>query len=77
MIVNGIDLDALQSQVGTYPVRKIVPGRVMHVDGDFLAYQCSYEKPDEPKTPDEIFHGTEVILDRLKNALVPSTTKST
>lgn len=68
MIVNGVDLDGLPGQTSPLPERATVAGRVLHVDGDFLAYHCSYEKPDEPKTPEEIFHGTEVILDKLKKA---------
>lgn len=68
MKINGIDLDGLAAQTGTLPNRAVVPGRVVHVDGDFLAYHCSYEKPDEPKTLDEIFHNIETSLETLKGA---------
>lgn len=68
MIVNGIDLSGLAAQTGSLPARAVVPGRTVHVDGDFLAYHCSYEKQDEPKSPDEIFHNVEVELDKIKGA---------
>lgn len=66
MIVNGLDLGKLVDlpQVKEYP--KVVPGRVVHIDADFLAYQCSYEKPDEPKTLDDMQHNVVSIIDTLK-----------
>lgn len=65
MIVNGLDLGKLVElpQVRAYPAT--VKGRVCHVDGDFLAYQCSYEKPDEPKEFDDMKHNVKTIVDTL------------
>lgn len=68
MVINGVDLDGLAAQTGTLPTRAVVPGRVVHVDGDFLAYHCSYEKDDEPKTPGEILHNVETSLNTLMGA---------
>ncbi len=66
MIVNGLDLGKLVElpQVREYP--KTVKGRVVHIDGDFLAYQCSYEKPDEPKELEDMKHNVRTIVDELK-----------
>ena len=65
-IAFGIDLDGLaaHAQVKSYP--KVVPGRVVHVDGDFLAYQCSYEKEGDPKTFEDMCHNLEEALGILK-----------
>lgn len=65
MIVNGLDLGKLVDlpQVRQYPAT--VPGRVCHVDGDFLAYQCSYEKPEEPKEFDDMKHNVKTIVETL------------
>lgn len=66
MIVNGLDLGKLVElpQVQDYP--KTVKGRVVQIDGDFLAYQCSYEKPDEPKELEDMKHNVRTIVDELK-----------
>lgn len=56
MILNGIDLDGLASQVSAIEVPEPVQGRVAHIDADFLAYQCSYEHADEIKDWEDMKH---------------------
>ena len=65
-LINGIDLDGLasHSQVKEYP--PVVKGRTVHVDGDFLAYQCSWEPVDDPKTLDDIKNNVAEALAVLK-----------
>lgn len=56
-------LDGLSDE-RAYP--SLVPGRTLHVDADFVAYQISYEKKDDPKTLDEMQHNAEVIIDNMR-----------
>lgn len=49
---------------GSYP--DIVPGRTVHIDADFVAYHISYEKPDDPKTIDDMQHNAEVIIEHIR-----------
>lgn len=44
MIINGIDLSGLSHPKQDAPptIAKLVPGRVVHIDADFLAYMVSY-----------------------------------
>lgn len=44
MIVNGIDLSQVKETHTGPKVPAKVPGRVLHIDADFLAYMMSYEK---------------------------------
>lgn len=48
MEINGINLDGLAHDATKIEFPDEVPGRVVHIDADFLAYQCSYER--EPGT---------------------------
>lgn len=49
MLINGIDLDGLAHEApAKIEIPEMVPGRVCHIDADFLAYQVSYERVDEP-----------------------------
>lgn len=43
-----------------------VPGRYVQIDADFLAYMCSYEKEDEPKTFEEITHNTDEMIQHIR-----------
>lgn len=67
MLINGIDLDGLADHAPTlieFP--KMVPGRTIHIDADFLAYQCSSEGKGE-KTWDDMQHNAAVAVETLKN----------
>jgi len=62
LIVGGVnlaDLDAHDER--TYPDQ--VPGRVLHIDADFLAYQVS---ADGDKTFDEMKHNADVSVETLR-----------
>lgn len=48
----------------TYP--DVIPGRTVHIDADFVAYHISYEKPDDPKTIDDMQHNAEVIIENIR-----------
>lgn len=59
MIINGIDLSGLAHEAPKIDIPDPVQGRVVHIDADFLAYQVSYERPDDPKTFDDMKHNAE------------------
>lgn len=65
-LLNGIDLDGLCEDVQTIEFPPIVPGRTVHIDADFLAYQTSYEKEGEPKTLEEIQHNCEMAAETIR-----------
>lgn len=66
-IAFGIDLDGLAAHAAIKPTfPKPVKGRRVHIDGDFLAYQCSYEKVDEEKSIDDMIHNVSIAIDTLK-----------
>lgn len=66
LAINGIQLDltALAHDEVSYP--DTVPGRVVQIDADFLAYQVSYEKPDDPKSADDMKHNASVSVEHLR-----------
>lgn len=67
MIVNGIDLDGLAAHKSERPgAIPVVSGRVVHIDADFLAYQCSYEKKDDPKDLDDMKHNVGEAIGYIK-----------
>jgi hypothetical protein len=66
VIVNGVDLDGLAAQALAHTDQiPVVPGRRVHIDADFLAYQCSYEHPDEKKSLDTMCHNVQMAMDTL------------
>ncbi|QXP44074.1 hypothetical protein [Stappia phage SI01] len=62
----GVDLSALAHDEAVYP--PVVPGRVVHIDADFLAYHVSYEKPDDPKTKEDMQHNAETAVEHLRKS---------
>lgn len=48
------------------PYPEMIPGRTVHIDADFVAYEISYERPDDPKTIDDMQHNAEVIIDNIR-----------
>lgn len=71
MIVNGIDLgslDGLAHDAETVELPPVVPGRVVHIDADFLAYQCTAESADgtSDKTYEDMQHNAEVAVSSLR-----------
>lgn len=67
MILHGIDLDGLAELAPQKPQAiPVVPGRQVHIDADFLAYQCSYEKAGEPKTLDDMKHNLVEAVEFLR-----------
>lgn len=66
MIINGVDLAGLAHEAGSveYPAAK--QGRTVHIDADFLAYQVSYEKPEDPKDFGDMKHNATVAVEHIK-----------
>jgi hypothetical protein len=58
-------LEGLTHEVSYPPT---IPGRTVHIDADFVAYHISYEKPDDPKTIDDMQHNAEVIIEHMRKA---------
>lgn len=68
MEINGIDLDGLAHDASLIEVPEPVQGRVVHIDADFLAYQCSAERADgtDMKTWDDMKHNAKIAVSTLK-----------
>lgn len=68
MQVNGIDLDGLGAHKEHINIPDPVAGRVVHIDADFLAYQCSAERADgkDQKTFDDMKHNAGIAVNTLK-----------
>lgn len=66
MIVNGVDLDGLAHETDTLTFPDPVPGRCVHIDADFLAYQVSYESDTSTKTFDDMQHNAEMATETLR-----------
>ncbi|MCY1708370.1 hypothetical protein [Pannonibacter sp. SL95] len=64
----GIDLSGL-SHATALQVPDVVPGRVAHIDADFLAYQVSAEKADgsDKKSLEDMQHNAEEAVQHLKS----------
>lgn len=70
-IINGFDLDILAGlahEVDKLELPAQVAGRTVHIDADFLAYQCTAEKEDslDEKTYDDMQHNATVAVETLK-----------
>lgn len=65
-VINGIDLDGLGSMVEEVAYPDEVPGRTVHIDADFLAYQCSYEREGEDKSLEDMLHNVDVATEHLR-----------
>lgn len=66
MLINGIDLAGLAHEAPKIEFPDPVPGRVVHIDADFLAYQTSYERQDDPKSWEEMKHNAEVATKTIQ-----------
>ena len=64
MELNGIDLQSLEEKGLHFP--PMVPGRVLQIDADFLAYHVTYEKEDEEKSFEDMQHNCRTIADTLR-----------
>jgi hypothetical protein len=65
--VNGIDLDGLADDATSIQIPDPVPGRVVHIDADFLAYMMSAEKAEgDNKSFDDMKHNTQVFVQTIK-----------
>ncbi len=65
MEIDGIDLDGLAHETKQVIFPKMVPGRMAHIDADFLAYQCSYEKKGEEKSWDDMCYNARIGIETL------------
>lgn len=60
----GIDLSKLEHTAPKkFNIIKTVPGRVVHIDADFLAYQVAY---DDEKTFSEMCHNCDVSVEKMR-----------
>ena len=67
LIINGVDLTALtEDKLKPEVFPDVVPGRTLHVDADFLAYQTSYVREDDPKTLEDMKHNCELIVEKFR-----------
>lgn len=66
MEVNGIDLAGLGEQGPSLSFPEVVKGRTVHIDADFLAYQVSFEKVDDPKTFDDMKHNAQQAVELIR-----------
>lgn len=68
MQFDGIDLANLKHEAEKIEFPPVVPGRTVHVDADFLAYQVTAEKADgtDTKTWDDMKHNAEVAVETLR-----------
>lgn len=65
-IVEGLSLDdllSIEDQSGAVSYPETVPNRVLHIDGDFVAYMASF---DETITFQMMCHNTDVMLETLR-----------
>lgn len=67
MIINGIDLDGLAHDAELIYFPEQVKGRTVHIDADFLAYQCTFEKKGEYKSYEDMQHNAEQAVDTLRS----------
>ena len=63
MIINGIDVSELRDDVPLAVVPKTVPGRIVQIDADFLAYMTAYD--DEKSIPD-MQHNCDVLIEKIR-----------
>ena len=67
MILNGVNLhDNAVHEHDPIVFPKTVKGRIAHIDADIIAYQCTFEKKDKPKSFDEMKYNAEVFIQTIK-----------
>lgn len=59
----GVDFEKLEGPIEEISYPDTVPGRVLHIDGDFIAYQIS---ADEEKTLEDMMHNHDVSVETLR-----------
>lgn len=60
----GVDLSKLSHpKEEKFPIRETVPGRVVHIDADFLAYQVSY---DDEKSISEMRGNCDTVVEKMR-----------
>lgn len=60
----GLDVDRLEAHAPESPdYPNTVPGRVLHIDGDFLAYQVA---ADDTKSIEDMMHNHDVAVETLR-----------
>ncbi|QWY83420.1 putative 5'-3' exonuclease protein [Rhizobium phage RHph_X3_9] len=64
--LDGLDLEGLAHEADKIEFPPMVKGRTVHIDADFLAYQVSAEKEDDPKTYEDMQHNAEVAVETLR-----------
>ena len=66
MEINGLDLAGLAHEAPTLDFPTMVPGRIVHIDADFLAYQCSAQGEGDQKTFEDMKHNADVAIETFK-----------
>lgn len=68
MEINGVDLDGLAHEAEGIVFPSPTPGRVVHIDADFLAYEVSYERLEdgEGKSLEDMKHNANVAIETLR-----------
>lgn len=63
--LTGLDLGTLSHESVSYPAT--VPGRTVHIDGDFVAYEIAADRKDEPeRTFDDIKLSGETRIENIR-----------
>ena len=66
MIINGIDLSTVPEVHTGLKFPDTVPGRVVHIDADFLAYHVSYERKGETVEFPAMQHNAKVQVEKFR-----------
>lgn len=66
---DGIDLAGLAHEASALVIPPVVPGRIVHIDADFLAYQVTAESddPENQKSYEDMQHNAEVAVEALRS----------
>lgn len=66
MELYGVDLDGLAHEAPALDIPDAVKGRIVHIDADFLAYQCSAESKTEFKSFEDMKHNADIAIETLR-----------
>lgn len=65
-VIGGIDLKALTPHMKPQNFPDTVPGRVVHIDADFLAYMTSYERKGETIKLEDMQHNCQTAVEKIR-----------
>jgi len=67
------DVDLANQMEGQRDYPPMIAGRVAHIDADFLAYMCSYEREGEEISFQDMCHNTDIMIDDLRQSAAAET----